>query len=168
MKCSLNTSPHVLMLVMVLTTCVPARALAQSAVKFQTAEGTIQISADGPSPFILSGIASHLGRFISFGEANFLPGETEGSLVGEGVVVFTAANGDALAGVVTLEIGPEDQSVHAAQIHFSWRDAVELSNGAVVLSTGRFVNSRPPGAIIQCEVRITFVGSAPVITVQCR
>jgi hypothetical protein len=117
---------------------------------------------------MLSGIASHLGRFTAHGEADFIPGETEGSLAGEGVVVFTAANGDVLAGVVTWDIGPEDHSVHTTQIHFSWRDVIELSNGTVVFSTGRFVDSRPPGAIIQCVVRVTFIGSSPVITIECR
>jgi hypothetical protein len=33
-------------------------------------------------------------------------------------------------------------------MHFSWRDAVEFSDGTITMSTGRFAESRPPGLVV--------------------
>src|SRR5262245_53049185 len=79
-------------------------AFAKSPVNLQNWQGTIDFPAEGPTPFTLEGTASHLGQFTALGEVEFLPGEEEGSLVGEGVVVFKAANGDLLVGVVTWDV----------------------------------------------------------------
>src|SRR5262245_36237364 len=79
---------------------MPRVVVAKSPVKLQNWIGTIDFSAEELSSFTLSGTASHLGRFTAYGEVEFLPGEEEGSLDGDGVVVFEAANGDLLVGVV--------------------------------------------------------------------
>jgi hypothetical protein len=122
-------------------------ALAVSPVKLQNWAGSIDLSAPGPVPFTLAGTASHLGRFTARGEVEFAPGDEDGSLVGEGVVVFTAANGDQLAGVVTWDVdGGGD--VRTTGMHFSWRDSVTFSDGTVATSTGRFLHDRPPGLVV--------------------
>jgi hypothetical protein len=76
------------------------KAFAQSPVVLKKWSGKIDFLTTEVSPFTLAGIASHLGRFTAQGEVEFVPGAAEGSLDGDGVVVFTAANGDQLVGVV--------------------------------------------------------------------
>jgi len=122
-------------------------AYAESAVKLQKWAGAIDFSTEEPSLFVLDGTASHLGKFTANGEVEFSPGEEEGTLVGEGVVVFKAANGDLLVGNVDWEVsaGGDFRTSH---IHFSWSDSVEFSDGTVVENTGRFVDDRPPGLVV--------------------
>lgn len=139
--------------VLALLTCfqiVPSAAFAKSPVRLNNFLGEIDFSTPGSvRPFVLSGTASHLGRFECQGEAEFLPGETEGSLVGEGVAVFEAANGDRLVAVVTWMIEPDGR----ARAEFPWRDSVQFSDGTIVFSTGRFRTNRPPGALIAAQWR---------------
>lgn len=126
-----------------------APALAKSPVKLQKWAGEIDFSLDDVSTFALAGTASHLGRFAAYGEVLFVPGEEEGSLVGDGVVVFEAANGDLLVGDVAWEAAAADEDgFSASAIHFAWRDSVEFSDGTVVANTGRFVEDRPPGLVV--------------------
>jgi hypothetical protein len=81
----------------------------------------------------------------------FVPGEAAGSLEGDGVVVFTAANGDLLVGVVDWDadaaVEADTDTLRTSHIHFSWRDSVEF-HGTVVSSTGRFAKLRPPGLVV--------------------
>jgi hypothetical protein len=128
----------------------PKAALAESPVKVTKLHGVVDLSADAPHPFDLEGIASHLGKFTAYGEIEFVPGEEQGSLLGTGVVVFEAANGDLLVGIVTQEVDPAVDGVGAAHIHFSWRDSVEFSDGRIISSTGRFVTDRPSGLVVLC------------------
>lgn len=129
-------------------------AFAQSAVKLnEDGKGQINVSNNGPSPFVLNGTASHLGKYACHGELEFVPGEPPGSQEGHGVAVFEAANGDLLVGVVTLELDA-DGTGHMA---FSWRDSVEFSDETVVYTTGRFVDSRPPGAIAPIRYNLLVV-----------
>lgn len=127
---------------------VPPSAFAESPVELKKFQGAIDLEAPGPLPFTLSGTASHLGEFTSYGEVVFTPGDEPGSLVGEGVSVFRAANGDLLVGAVAWEVAAGGGDFRASQVHFSWRDAVTLNDGSVVVSTGRFVDSRPPGLVV--------------------
>jgi hypothetical protein len=115
------------------------------------------------TPFELAGTASHLGQFLAYGEVEFLPIGGDGSLVGAGPVVFTAANGDLLVGVVTWDVGPEAGGERATGLHFSWRDAVTFSDGTLVASTGRFVSSRPPGLVVIAIIAILFGLLLPAI-----
>jgi hypothetical protein len=89
---------------------------------------------DGPSPFVLTGTAQHFGRFLCYGELED----------GAGVAVLMAANGDLIVGVVTGEVDERG----LGELHFSWRDSVEFSDGTVVRNTGRFARNRPPGVVI--------------------
>ncbi len=127
----------------------PAAFADKSPVKITKLQGAVDLSGEAPFPFVLDGIASHLGKFTAYGEVEFVPGEEEGSLIGEGVVVFEAANGDLLVGVVTWEIDPAVDGVATSHIHFSWRDSVEFSDGTIVSNTGRFVDDRPPGLVVK-------------------
>lgn len=123
-------------------------ALAKSPVKLQKWMGMIDLAADAPLPFVLEGTASHLGKFTAYGEVDFVPAEEGGTLVGEGVVVFQAANGDLLVGHVEWDADQEVEGFRAGAIHFSWADAVAFSDGTIVESTGRFVDDRPPGLVV--------------------
>lgn len=128
--------------------------LAQSPVKLQKWGGTIDFSLEGLSPFTLQGTASHLGRFTAYGEVEFDPGTVEGTLVGNGVVVFEAANGDLLVGILIWDADAEEAECRAGQIHFSWRDFVEFNDGTIVSSTGRFAQNRPPGLVVIAIIAI--------------
>ena len=108
-----------------------------------TGEGFLELSNDGLSPFLVEGTASHLGKYICSGEIDFSPGAEPGSLDGEGIAVIRAANGDLIVGIVTWQIDADGDG----QIAFSWRDSVQFSDGTVVSSTGRFITSRPAGAV---------------------
>src|SRR5262245_17480210 len=108
-----------------------------------SAEASLELATDGPSPFVVAGNASHLGRYICYGEIEFSPGAEAGSLEGEGVAAIQAANGDVIVGIVTWQIDADGNG----QIAFHWSDSVEFSDGTVVSSTGRFTRSRPAGAV---------------------
>jgi hypothetical protein len=132
----------------------PSAAFAESAIELKNWQGTIDFSTERISPFTLSGTASHLGQFTSYGQVKFLPGVEPGSLVGNGVVVFTAANGDLLVGLVTWDVNAEADGFRTSGIHFSWRDSVVFSDGRTFFSTGRFAESRPPGLVVIAIIAI--------------
>jgi hypothetical protein len=123
-------------------------AIAQPQIKLNKWTGTIDFSATGPSSFELAGTSSHLGRFTAYGEVDIVLGEE----VANGVVVFEAANGDLLVGVTTWEVAGDQ----IAEIHFSWRDSVEFSDGTVVHSTGHFADAknRPSGLVVIAIIAI--------------
>jgi hypothetical protein len=129
-------------------TATPVRA--QSPVKLQNWEGSIDFAPQGVSTFTLQGTSSHLGNFNAYGEIVLEPTEEEDELVGEGVVVFESANGDLLVGVTTWEVGGDT----LGGMHFSWRDSVTLSDGTIVSSTGRFTHDRPPGLVVIAIIAI--------------
>jgi len=129
----------------------PSAAFAESAIKLQ-GEGAIDISTPGVHSFVLSGTASHLGRYTCHGEITLQRGAA-GSLDGEGVAVFEAANGDLLVGVVSYHTGADGTGT----MRFSWRDFVQFSDGAIVSNTGRFVTSRPPGAFVPIQTQLLVV-----------
>jgi len=133
---------------------MPRPAAAESPVKLQNFVGAIDFDAGGATPFAITGTASHLGKFTCYGEVEFVPGATAGSLVGEGVAVFTAANGDLLVGVVTWEVDAAAGGFSTARIHFSWRDSVEFNDGTVIFSTGRFAHDRPPGLVVLAIISV--------------
>jgi len=143
----------VLLAVATLFGTTPRPAAAESPVKMKKFLGAIDVTAGGVTPFTLSGTASHLGRFTAYGEVEFVPGEEPGSLVGMGVVVFQAANGDLLVGSVAWEVAAGDE-FRSSRIHFSWRDSVQFENGMVVSNTGRFVDDRPPGLVVIALIAI--------------
>ena len=132
----------------------PVHALAKSPVKMKNFIGAIDLSSPAPMPFVLEGTASHLGRFTARGEVTFVPGEVEGSAVGSGVVVFTAANGDLLVGNVTWDVEAGSGDFRTSAIHFVWADSVEFSDGTIVENTGRFVEDRPPGLVVIAIIAI--------------
>jgi hypothetical protein len=137
-----------LALLLTILASFPPAVLAESAVKLHNWQGAIDLSSTPITPFTLEGTASHLGEFSCHGEVVFLLGEVEGSLVGQGIAVFEAANGDLLVGALTWEVDPAAGDFSMSRIHFSWRDFVELNDGTIVRSTGRFLQDRPPGLVV--------------------
>jgi hypothetical protein len=135
-----------LLLSLQITHVTPSWAVAP--VKLQQWSGTFEPVAENRSWFELAGTASHLGLFTAFGEVELLPVGDGGDMVGAGPVVFTAANGDLLVGVVTWDVGDAADGNHPARLHISWRDAVTFSDGTSFTNTGRFVDSRPPGLVV--------------------
>jgi len=127
--------------------------LAQSPVKLRTMQGVLDLTPAGAPVFTLEGVASHLGQFTASGEIEFQPGAA-GSLLGDGVAVFRAADGDLLVGAVTWDMDPAVNGEQTAHIHFSWRDSVQLRDGSIVASTGRFVTARPPGLVVIAIIAI--------------
>lgn len=110
----------------------------------RTGRAVIQLAAEGPSAFEMTGRSRHFGRYECCGEILFHPVAADGILTGDGVAVLEAANGDLIVGVVSCRV----DSNGVGDIHFSWRDAVEFSDGTVVQNTGRFARRRPPGVVI--------------------
>jgi hypothetical protein len=133
-------------------------AAAVSPVVLKKWDGTIDFKTQGVSPFTMRGTASHLGQFSAHGEVEFLPGDLEGAIVGEGVVVMKAANGDLLVGNVLWEAEAEEgegvTAFRTSHIHFSWADSVTFSDGSEVRNTGRFIKSRPPGLVVIAIIAI--------------
>ena len=149
MKRLISPSPIKVVLLTLLTlfATTPKPVYAKSPVKMKKFIGAIDLTTGGVTPFTLSGTASHLGEFSAYGEVEFFPGEEPGSLVGMGVVVFEAANGDLLVGNVAWDVDAGGD-FRTSRIHFSWRDFVEFDDGTVIFNTGRFVDDRPPGLVV--------------------
>ena len=122
-------------------------------------EGSIELSTDGPSTFVLQGNGSHFGKYACYGEVEFSTGTEAGTLAGKGPAVIQAANGDLIVGIVTWQIDADGNG----QTSFSWRDSVEFSDGALVSSTGRFTSSRPAGAV--SKVRTITDGTSNIIAI---
>jgi hypothetical protein len=144
---------------------IPLGAFAKSPVKLKDFAGEIDFAdaLEGPAPFTLTGTASHLGRYECYGEVEFFPADNDSSLLGDGVAVFEAANGDLLVGVVTWEVDAEEDKLRTSHIHFSWRDSVQFSDGTIVDSTGRFENDRPPGLVVIAIIAILIGLLVPAI-----
>jgi len=151
----MSPSPFKVVLLTLLTLfgTTPQPVYAKSPVKMKKFIGAIDLTAGGVTPFTISGTASHLGQFEANGEVEFLPGADPGSLVGMGVVVFEAANGDLLVGNVAWEVNAGGD-FRTSRIHFSWRDSVQFDDGTVVFNTGRFVDDRPPGLVVIAIIAI--------------
>ncbi len=132
-----------------ISTALTDRLSAQSPVKLKNYEAILDTFEDETSVFELEGVASHLGKFTAYGDVDLVPGPLEGWQVGEGSVVFRAANGDQLVGIASWILGPVgDDGNLDISVQFSWRAFVELRDGTIVANTWRFVDSRPPGLIV--------------------
>jgi len=142
----------------------PPAVFSQSPVKLKNWQGTIDLnSSDAALPFSLTGSASHLGQFVAHGEVKFVPGEKAETLEGEGVVVFEAASGDLLVGVVQWDAAEDVDGFRSTSLHFSWRDSVQFSDGTIVFSTGRFVDDRPPGLVVNAIIAVLIALLLPAV-----
>jgi hypothetical protein len=149
--------------VLTLVGLAPTAALAKSPVKMKDFTGTIDLESDAPIPFTLEGTASHLGQFTARGEVTFVPGAEEGTLVGNGVVVFTAANSDLLVGNVAWDVEAASGDFRTTSIHFSWADSVTFGDGTTGKNTGHFVDDRPPGLVVIAIIAILIAQLLPAI-----
>jgi hypothetical protein len=122
----------------------PFAAAEQPLGKLEVKSFSLTFEEEGLAVLRMTGTAEELGRCSCYGEIVFDPGADEGPLHGEGVIAFTAANGDLLVGVVAAQLD-EGDNVLSVVIH--WRDAVTFSDDTTIESTGRFADHRPPGII---------------------
>jgi hypothetical protein len=157
MKRLMSPSPCKVLLLALVTLfgTMPRPVYAESPIEVKKLFGSVGETDDGITPFVLSGTASHLGRFSAYGEVEFVPGEEPGWLLGTGVVVFEAADGDLLVGNVVWQVAPGDE-YRATRIDFTWRDSVRFDDGTVVFSTGQFaeVDGRPAGLVVIAIITI--------------
>jgi hypothetical protein len=165
MKGSLGASRRMVAIVLVfaLATGAASPASAQAPVKMKNFTGSVDVSATGPTPVVLEGTASHLGRFTARGEVEFTPTGVLGMLRGIGVIVFEAANGDLLVGTVTWDVGSEVRGERTADLHFRWQDDVTFADGTTVANTGRFVTSRPPGLVVIAIIAVLIALLVPAV-----
>lgn len=148
------------------TGCVPPMSEPRLDELSDNFTGTVDFSTDRLSSFTLQGTQEHLGDFTAQGEITFRPGEEAGSLVGEGVAVFTTSSGDKLVGAVNWKAGPEDEkNQRDSNIRFSWRDSIQFSNGTVVASSGGFADpaNRPPGLVVIAIIAILIGMLVPAV-----
>jgi hypothetical protein len=136
----------VLIVTFVLRTVTPA--IAATPVSLRDFDGAIDFRAEGPTPFVLSGTASRLGQYRCYGEVEFYPGKTRGTLVGEGVAVFQAENGDLLTAVVSWDVAADGRDYRTSELRFSWRDAIEFNDGTFVPTTGGFEDDKPTELVV--------------------
>src|SRR3989442_8323954 len=101
--CAIRRQIVTMVVLVAFCVCSVSPAFAESPITLKNWQGTINFSPDGPSLFQLQGTASHLGRFTAHGEVELLPG-AGGSLFGDGVVAFQAANGDMIVGLTTWQV----------------------------------------------------------------
>ena len=97
-----------------------------------------------PVEFSGEGTGTQLGKWACFGELVFDEGKLPGEVVGVGIVVFEAADGDLLVGEVATRIGADG----VGQLDLHWVNTAVLSDGTEVETTGRFLNRRFGGAKI--------------------
>src|SRR5262245_61200716 len=102
----------------------------------------IESSANGDFVVMrLTGTLQGLGDSTGYVELDVVDGEAH-TFDGTGAVVFTAADGDILVGVITAQRDRKG----AISAEFHWRDSVTLHDDTTVASTGRFEDHRPAGA----------------------
>lgn len=142
---------------------VPAGAFAAAPVNLRQFTGAIDFRADGPTPFVLSGTESRLGRYQCYGEVEFFPGREKGTLIGEGVAVFEAENGDLLVADVTWEVAADGRDYRTSRLHFAPRSAVEFADGTYVPSTGDFEDDRPQGLVVIAIIAVLIGMLLPAI-----
>lgn len=141
----------------VVTLAITTVAYSQSSEELKKFSGVVVGPDNGINSLFLEGKAPHIGRFVALGEVEFVPGEIEGSLVGQGVAVFVAADGDLLVGVVAWEMGAEVDGVAISHFQFHWRDSVEFSDGTTVSTTGRFVDNKPAGLVVISQTTLELI-----------
>jgi hypothetical protein len=145
--------------------CVIGPPEPQLAEQRENFEGTVDFSPEKTTPFTLRGTEPHIGEYTARGEATFRSGETEGTLIGEGVAVFETADGNLLVGVLSWEAAAEEGDERASEMRFSWRDSIEFSDGTFVESTGRFADpaDRPPGLVVIAIIAVLIGLLVPAI-----
>jgi hypothetical protein len=136
------------------TGCVQPPADNQLVEQTENFTGSVDVITARVTPFTLEGSEPHIGQYTCHGEVQFVPGTDPGSFTGNGVAEFTTTDGDKLVGVVTWEIDAASGDEHASRIQFSWRDSVQFSDGTTALTTGHFVDDRPPGLVVIAIIAI--------------
>ena len=142
-----------LVLAILALACWASFALAddKSGINQLSGSGVLAINENGYAVVALHGNASQLGKFTCSGQLTFEQSNDPGSIVGEGVAAFTAANGDQLVATFTWQINADG----SGEMKFHWHDSITLSDGSTVESTGRFADRRPPGVVLRSATVVT-------------
>ena len=129
---------------------VPASVRAQSTpVDAKRFQGSFNLTTSPPT-FTFAGVAPEMGSFDGLGEAVFRAGEQPGTQVVSGPVVLRGSHGEILVGNVSGNVTESGRSQPVgATLQFHWSDSVRLSDGTVVTNTGRFLNRRPAGIVVE-------------------
>lgn len=115
----------------------------------------LTIEEDGFATLRTTGTAEGLGNCACYGELVFVPGGEPDVFHGVGVVVFTAANGDRLVGVIAMQVD-EATGTFSAEMH--WHDSVTLHDRSILASSGRFVHNRPSGLLVVIAIIAILIG----------
>ncbi len=122
-------------LLVVACACVTFLALPQQAsavVRPYAASGTAQFT--GPTTFVGSGQARHLGRYSEAGSLAFTPTGDPAVLHVEGTIVYTAANGDELHASVSGELNGATGAVNATVTYTGGTGRFASASGSSTLT----------------------------------
>lgn len=144
-------------------TCVPSTASQDDAANEQV---VVIPATSGPAQLALTGVTDDFGRYVASGELTYAGGDQEGAQSGTGVAVVRAEDGD----MIVADLTAEPQADGSTAFTFHWRDSVTFSDGTVVATDGRFVQTRPPGLvrIYRCDQCCTRVCALPPFDGDCR
>lgn len=141
--------------VVLLTLALPtAQVSAQELVELKIFQGQIDLTVPGAKPFFLKGDAPGIGPFRALGEVVFRRAGRGGGFLGQGSAVFVDGQGNRLVGLVTWEMEGRGGAFRTNRIEFHWRDSVRFHNGVVASTTGKFIESRPPGLVVIAIIAI--------------
>ncbi|MGE3181254.1 MAG: hypothetical protein AB7N71_06460 [Phycisphaerae bacterium] len=127
--------------------------------------GDIDFATDKTSTFELIGNEAHLGEYTARGEVTFRENGPDGSLVGDGVAVFTDADNDQLVAMVYWPLQAERSNQREGNIEFRWLDTVTFADGEVFESTGKFADAelRPPGLVVIAIIAVLIGRLCPAV-----
>lgn len=125
--------------------------LALAALRPYSARGTAQFT--GPTTFVGTGNATHLGKYTEAGTLAFSPTDNPAIFHVEGEIVYTAANGAELHAAASGELNGATGAVHATLTYHGGTGRFAHATGASAL-TGQLVS--PIALVVNVEGSIDY------------